>query len=404
MKPHYLGMRPPDDLQHIPPKYWPHHEYCFYLHDQIGELLVQYEASGAHQWVADAIAKAATETGRQGELDVLDLLKEAGLTEAVKHVLIGHLVLALTADMLHFLYEGMRCLEKRKFAVAFSLLRKPFKENMLFLAWLLADPEDFLARFEKDNYSSLNGLQPARRQEIFKLAADKLAMKEAFDGNLIEQWVFSKEMENGLEPLWQKATHLITSQGRHLRTEDLNINFIFNDARSDHLYDAAYTMLPYLMLFLVQLSLRAFSEIAHANVATANHLVLVSLCAHENLLSRGPRPSTRFITKALKSMLTCLHCKRPFKFDRANAMSLFLTERASCSACGVDSPAPLYWLLAQSDLKFIDDQPPSAFDKLMSEIHQKAEDPSTEKLSAEPKPAPAPPPPDRRTKQKPSPT
>src|SRR5690606_36058262 len=162
------------------------------------------------------------------------------MTETSKHLLLGHLVLALTADLLHFLYEGLCCLEKRKFSVAFSLLRKPFKENMLFLAWLLGDPEDFLQRFEKDNYTTLNGLQSPRRQELFKLAAEKLATKEAFDGELIERMVFSKEFEGGLEPLWQKATHLITSQGSKLRTEDLNINFIFNDAASDHFYDVAY--------------------------------------------------------------------------------------------------------------------------------------------------------------------
>ncbi|MBK3018579.1 hypothetical protein FKK32_28925 [Klebsiella pneumoniae] len=100
--------------------------------------------------MSDSIAKAAAQNGHKGDLDVLDLLKKAGKTESAKHVLSGHLVLAITADMLHFLYEGFSCLEKRKFAVAFSLLRRPFKENVLFLAWLLGDPEDFLTRFEKD--------------------------------------------------------------------------------------------------------------------------------------------------------------------------------------------------------------------------------------------------------------
>lgn len=369
MKSIYLGMRPAEDLHLIPPEYWPHHEYCFYLHDQIAALLVQYEASGAHQWVSDSIAKAAAQNGHKGDLDVLDLLKKAGKTESAKHVLIGHLVLAITADMLHFLYEGFSCLEKRKFAVAFSLLRKPFKENMLFLAWLLGDPEDFLARFEKDNYTTLNGVQSARRQELFKLAAEKLPVKEAFDGELIEQMVFSKEMEDGLEPLWQKATHLITSQGKNLKTEDLNINFIFNDAFSDHLFDVLYKRLPYLMLFLVQLSLRAFSEIAHGNVATTNHLVLVSLGAHESLLTRGARPVTKYIAKMLKPVLTCLHCKTALKLDRSNAMALFLTEQVPCASCGLSSQVPLYWLLAQGDLKIGDDQPPSAFDRLMREVN-----------------------------------
>ena len=36
--------------------------------------------------------------------------------------------------------------EKRKFAVGYALLRKPLKENLLFLSWLLADQDDFINR------------------------------------------------------------------------------------------------------------------------------------------------------------------------------------------------------------------------------------------------------------------
>lgn len=364
----YLGRRPAEDHFHIPRHYWPHHEYCFYLHDQVAALLVEYDAAGAHQWIADTIARVAAEKGVEGDLDVLDILKKAGMTETGKHLLFGHLVLALAADLLHFLYEGLCCLEKRKFSVAFSLLRKPFKENMLFLAWLLGDPDDFLQRFEKDNYTTLNGLQSPRRQELFKLAAEKLATKAAFDGELIEKMVFSKEFEGGLEPLWQKATHLITSQGSKLKTEDLNINFIFNNAASDHLYDVAYKALPYLMLFLVQLALRAFSEIVRTNVATTNHLVLVSLGAFECLQTSGPRPMSKLVTKMLKGTLNCLHCKKPLKLDRGNAMSLFLTEQVTCAGCGLVSQVPLYWLLAQAGLKITPDEPLSAYDKVMREV------------------------------------
>ena len=331
-------------------------------------LLVEYDSAGVHNWVSQGVAKAAAEQGAVGETDVLELLKNAGFDAASKHLLLGHLILALTSDLLHFLFEALCCLEKRKFAVALSLLRKPFKENMLFLAWLLGDPEDFLARFEKDNYSTLNGLQPQRRQELLKLAGAQLATKDAFDGELIERMIFSKEMKNGFEPLWQKATHLITSQGVNLKTEDLNINFIFNDASSDHLYEAIYEKLPYLMLFLVQLSLRAFTEIIDINVVTTNHLVLASLGTYECLVDLKPRSVSNSLTKALRPMLTCLHCSKPFRFDRLNTMSMFLTEQVLCKTCGLMNEVPLYWLLARSNVRVVPDGPPSAFDKLMAEM------------------------------------
>jgi len=158
-------------------------------------LLVEYDAAGVQSWVSEGVTKAASEQGLTGEIDVLELLKKSGFNEASKHLVLAHLILGLTSDLLHFLFEGLCCLEKRKFAVALSLLRKPLKENMLFLAWLLGDPEDFLTRFEKDNYSSLNGLQQQRRRELLTLAGGQLATKDAFDGELIERMIFSKGCE-----------------------------------------------------------------------------------------------------------------------------------------------------------------------------------------------------------------
>ncbi|WP_159910965.1 hypothetical protein [Pantoea sp. 18069] len=382
MKTKTFGMRPLDCLANIPAAVRPDHEFCFFLHDRMVALLQEYEDSGVHRWVGDGLAKAAQLEGHEGPLDVLDMLKKAGLTEAGKHLLISHLILALTSDLLHFVYEGLRGLEKRKFAIAFSLLRKPFKENMLFLAWLLGDPEDFLARFEKDNYTSLNGVKPERRRELLNLAAQKLATKDAFDAELIDQMVFSKEAGNGFEPLWQKATHLITSQGANLKTEDLNINFIFNNAGSDHLYYAVYDKLPYLMLFLVQLALRTFSEIAYGNIATTNHLVLISLGTYECLTGAKQGPLSKQVLKAMRPMLTCLHCDKPFRFDRENVMSMYLIEQAYCRPCGLASEIPLYWLLAKSNIKVIPDGYPTAFDKLMQEMKAGTDDSGTTKLAS----------------------
>jgi len=368
MKTIAFGMRPVDCLVHIPTQFRPHHEFCFFLHDRMVALLKEYDSAGVHQWVSKGIAKVAADRDLEGPLDVLEVLKKAGLTETGKHLLVSHLILALTSDLLHFLFEGLCCLEKRKFAVAFSLLRKPFKENMLFLAWLLGDPEDFLVRFEKDTYTTLNGVKPERRQQLLKLAAEMLATRDVFDAELIDRMVFSKEEGNGFEPLWQKATHLITSQGANLKTEDLNINFIFNNAGSDHLYDAVYDKLPYLKLFLMQLVLRTFSEIAHSNIATTNHLVLTSLGTYECLIGSAHGPLSKQVLKALRPMLTCLHCNKPLRFSRENAMSMYLQEQANCGSCGLVSEVPLYWLLARANIQVVPDGYPSAFDKLMKEM------------------------------------
>lgn len=349
----HLGLLDPDRLALLPVEYWPHHEFCFYLHDQMAELLVQYESSGAHEWVVKAFDHAKKEHGiPNADIDILSILRQNELVPFYRHHIVSHLVFGLTTDMLHFLYEALICFEKRKFAVAFSLLRKPLKENLLFLSWLLGAEDDFIARFEKDNYTTLNGLDAPRRQEILSAAIARLSTKEAFAAELLEGMIFSKTHDHSFEPIWQRATHLITSQGVALRTEDLNINFIFHDTFSDDLYEALYRNLPYVMLYAIQVALECFARVLPSNEHTTSHLLLVSMGAYECLFDGRKRSGvTTMLRRHLKPFLKCIHCKAPTKLTRTNAIGMYLRELVECQKCGLATPMPLYWMFAQFNIK-----------------------------------------------------
>lgn len=351
----------------LPPKYWRPHEYCFFLHDQVLELLIQYEQSGAHNWVIEAFAKAIDENGAtEANIDILDFLKQKELVRFYRHHIVSHLVLGLTSDMLHFLHESLKCFEKRKFAVGFALLRKPLKENLLFLSWLLGNEDDFITRFEKNNYSTLNGVTPERRAQLISDAISRLATKEAFAADLIDDLIFSKTHERGFESIWQRATHLITSQGTSLRTEDLNINFIFHDAASDELFELLYSNLPYVMLYAMQVVLECFSRILPANEHTTSHLILTSLGAFECLFKKKQRSGvTAMLSKHLKPFLKCIHCSSAIRLTRDNATAMYLQETLVCQKCGLASPFPLYWLFAQAKIKVSrDNGPPPILEEL----------------------------------------
>lgn len=348
-----LGVIDVDRLALLPPAYWRQHEFCFFLHDQVLALLVQYEQSGAHRWVIEAFAKALADSdARDTEIDILGFLKQQALVRFYQHHIVSHLVLGLTSDMLHFIYESLKCFEKRKFAVGFALLRKPLKENLLFLSWLLGDEEDFISRFEKNNYTTLNGVTPERRLQIVEGAIARLATKEAFAADLLDNMLFSKTHEKSFEPTWQRATHLITSQGALLRTEDLNINFIFHDVASDELYGLLYSNLPYVMLYAMQVALECFGRILRSNEHTTSHLILSSLGVFECLFERKKRSGiTAMLGRYLKPFLKCIHCSAPLKLTRDNAIAMYLQEILICQKCGLSSPFPLYWLFAQAKIR-----------------------------------------------------
>jgi hypothetical protein len=342
-------------LKLLPSEYWAAHEFCFFLHDKILEILIEYDSYGVHNVVPEVFRKAVVEAGREKEFEDIDLLahmRENNLIIPYKHHIISHVVLALTADMLHFLYEALACLEKRKFSVGFSLLRKPLKEHMFFLSWVLTDEDDFISRFESDNHISFDGVTKEKRLNIIKQAIEKLHLKEGFNEETIWNYVYSKKHVNGFEATWQRATHLTTSQGELLKTEDYSFNFIFEDAYDDFYYAFLGRGLPYLFLYLTQIVLASFSRIHPIHEKTVNHLMLVTMGCYEALfLNESPMYVGNMLQEAMGDLLACVHCDASFQINKKNAPMLYIHEKFVCEQCGLISEFPLYWLLAKSEVK-----------------------------------------------------
>lgn len=349
-----LGIIDENRLTLLPDKYRVVHEFCFYLHDKLAQMLVEYDANRIQDTVSDAFEEAIKGHEEKFEgINLIDHMKENGLTEPYKRHLVSHTVMALTADMLHFIYEALICLEKRKFSVAFSLLRKPLKEHLFFLSWILADKDDFISRFESNNYISFNGVTKEKRIEIIGKAIDKLHVEDAFDAETIWSMVYSKNHENGFEPTWQKATHLTTSQGELLKTEDYTLNFIFEYAFDDYYFEFLESKLPYIFLYVTQVTLESFNRIHSTNEKTISHLILTMMGCYEALFLDGRSLTiSRMLQKDLGSFLDCLHCNEKLKINKKNAPPLYLHEFIMCESCGLRSDFPLYWLLAKSNMKF----------------------------------------------------
>ena len=355
-----LGILSEERLELLPSEYWPAHEFCFFLHDKILELLIEYDSHGVKDIVAETFQKVISESGRENEFENVELLaymKEHDLVKPYKHHIVSHVVLALTADMLNFLYEALSCFEKRKFSVAFSLLRKPLKEHLFFLSWILADEDDFIFRFEENNHISFSGVSKEKRLSIIKKAISKLHLKDAFNEETIWNYVYSKKHVNGFEATWQRATHLTTSKGDLLKTEDYSFNFVFEDVFDDFYYVFLKENLPYIFLYLSQIVLAAFNRIHSVNEKTVNHLILITMGCYEALFLDGRSMSiSRMLQKTMGDMFSCIHCEAPFKIKKWNAPMFYLHEKFRCEVCGLVSEFPLYWLLAKSNMKFMDDE------------------------------------------------
>lgn len=353
----HLGILDQKRLMLLPEKYWGKHEFCFHLHDQLLHLLQQYENSGAHNLVVDAFVEAAKGKEHEfEELDILEFMKNENLVKPYKHHILSHVIIGLTSDLLNFLYEALSCFEKRKFSVAFSLLRKPLKEHLLFLSWILNDEDDFISRFEKNNHISFNGLSKEVRIKIFDGAINRLHVKDAFDADTIWDIIYSKKHSNGFEPTWQKATHLTTSQGELLKTEDYSFNFIFDSPWDDDYFEFLYEKLPYLLLYMSQVLFECFNIIHPINNKTISYNIITAMGAYEALFLDGRSKSIRsMIQRTLVNFLLCEQCGSKLSIYKKDAPVFFLTERILCKECNLETQFPLYWILAKSNIRLAED-------------------------------------------------
>jgi hypothetical protein len=356
MKSKTLGIIDEERLKLLPADYWAAHEFCFFLHDKILGVLAEYDSHGVQNIVTEAFRKVIVDAKKEKEFDGINLLaymKERNLIKPYKYHIISHAVMALTSDMLHFLYEALKCLEKRKLSVAFSLLRKPLKEHLFFLSWILADEDDFISRFECNNYNSFDVFSKEQRLDIIKNSISKLYVKEAFKPDIIWEYIYSKNQKNGFEVIWQRATHLTTSHGELLKTGDYSFNFVFEDPSDDSYYFFLKDKLPYLFLYLTQVVLTSFHRVHPINEKTVSHLILTTMGCYESLFIDGRGIINRVLQKAIGDILKCVHCNAPFKINKTNASMFYLHESFYCKKCGLISEFPLYWILAKGNLKVI---------------------------------------------------
>jgi hypothetical protein len=343
----YLGI---DRLTLIPERYWAHHEFCFYLHDRLIDAASQYEASGSHLVVEDAVRDLADKHSADiGEVDLFELLKNDDLKPLYKHHIISHTVLALLGDMHQFLFSSLEAFEARRFSVGFSLLRKVFKEHLVFLCWILYDDEDFIACFEGDVYKTLNHLSKEKRMEVFSGAIASIELSEMFDSGIIWSYVFDKNFDAGFEPIWQMAMHLVTSQGI-IKTTNYSLNFAFEDRGDDFYYEILYRKMPYLLVFLVQISMRSLAKTCTMDENVLGRVIISTIGTYEALYIKGRSHVAHLLRNFFGQFLYCMYCGKKIRLTKKKRPRLLVSQMIECQACHIDNQFPLEWLLAKANI------------------------------------------------------
>jgi hypothetical protein len=156
----------------LPKEFCFSHDFAFFLHDLLADIIVEGEKAR----IFDITFKFKSEEQRElfknlSAEELWDWLAEND--KATHYTLIyKQICVALLSDFCHFVYEGLQCSKKAKLSVAYSLFRRPFKDNLLILEWLLADPIDFMDRFYNEDpavYAPQN-LSTERKIQVIEAA------------------------------------------------------------------------------------------------------------------------------------------------------------------------------------------------------------------------------------------
>ena len=231
----------------LPHKYRFGHEYSIFLHDLIvGSYKAAAEANvfSVH-FDLSADELASFENIQDGEAyDWVEQHKGVSVSKRMDYV---GLLNALIADFCPFVLESLRASAKGKLTVAYALLRKPMKDNLLFLEWLLADPADFIERFR----AGPEFIEPGRvsRERRIEIIAGALAASEfpGMDAEFLYDLRYNRRKPYGLASTWDHAVHLVTLF-EHIRTEERNLNFVFSGPAQWHSqWSGIYDIVPILL-------------------------------------------------------------------------------------------------------------------------------------------------------------
>ncbi len=150
---------------HIPKPYRFAHNFAFYLHDTLVHHLVSGEQAGIFNLHFELPSNTDFDIEGFNRLHGEELwqwLEDNDHIWVLDEMVYRQTLAAVLSDLCHFVFEALCCSQKAKLTVTYALLRKPFRENLLILEWLLGDPEGFCTTFRGSSPHSVDvsGLKP----------------------------------------------------------------------------------------------------------------------------------------------------------------------------------------------------------------------------------------------------
>lgn len=237
----------------LPKEFISGHELCFFIHDLLVNTLVSGEKQNIFKYEFSLEEKIANNLSN--DEDIFLFLQENKLYEHRNKIFKTIILPAVLSDTLHCIYEALISSKKGKLNISYMLIRKPIQESLYLLESMIIDETAF-GKSMAENPLELrpsvamkkNGIQG--HEERINIVLDKLKLSNLFSASYLANLRYNKRCEDNFDGICNHAMHLFT-ECNAIKTDKLNINFIFSDYDSKLTQWAyLYSRLPYLLLYL----------------------------------------------------------------------------------------------------------------------------------------------------------
>jgi len=263
---------------------------------------------------------------------IIDWLIENGYKKEAYESTKAHVFFSLLRDFLFYMHESFSCSERGKVTVAFSNSRKPIKDNLFYMCWLLVDTEELITKLLDENPKTfdVSSIDFKDKEKIITKATQKINF--SLSGELLTEIIYDRKSAKGLSAIWDKSLHIITGN-KNYPTSVGNLNFIFADDKVwDEHWEAYYNKIPFIMTFASKVSITLFEDIANVRSEIKTFNQLIRSIKYDMTFSDDFNPDD-YKNLFNKLLFTCEECKYEYKLDSRMEMEFINDYLFSCPNC-----------------------------------------------------------------------
>lgn len=242
----------------LPQKFIKQHGLLLFYNDLIADLLLkadEYKLSHTEFTIKDE------DNIPDENENILYWMIEHGLEEKAFAVTKAQITFSLVRDFIFYMHESFDCAERGKVTVSFTLSRKPIKDNLFYLCWLLVDSDDLINKIMNSDIRmyDVTSLSEDMKKNILNTACQIVNRLEGKD--ILFDLIYKRDCEYGLSSVWDQSIHLVTCN-KNYRTSKGNLNFVFaSDKIWGEYWELYYNKMPYIMNVVIEVIIKLFEEI-----------------------------------------------------------------------------------------------------------------------------------------------